>query len=87
MLDFLQTNEAQLVLWIALGAVLLTAAVFIVKRFRDRSDDDQPKASDLLTNFRDLHSQGGLSDEEYRTIKAQLTAQLQNEIKDTERTG
>jgi hypothetical protein len=29
-----------------------------------------------------LHSRGGLSDEEYRTIKAKLAEQLQDELKD-----
>ncbi len=39
-----------------------------------------PGASELMSNFRELHSQGGLSDEEYRTIKAMLAQQVENEL-------
>ena len=42
MLEFLQTSEAQLVLWTLCGAALCAIAVYAVKRFRDRTGDDQP---------------------------------------------
>ncbi|MDZ4819970.1 MAG: hypothetical protein SGJ20_13450 [Planctomycetota bacterium] len=85
--EFLQSNIAQLVVWSSLGAVLLAVAVYLVKRFRDRTVEDRPEHLDLLTNFREIHHQGGLSDEEYRTIKAQLASRLQQELKDTKETG
>jgi hypothetical protein len=87
MLEFLQSNEAQVFLWALGGAVLCLAGVYIVKRFRDRKGDDQPKASELLTNFREIHSQGGLSDEEFRTIKAQLAARLERELNENDNKG
>jgi hypothetical protein len=87
MLEFLRTTEAQLVIWTVLGAVLVTIGVYVVKKFRDRSGDDQVEASDLLTNFREIHSQGGLSDEEFRTIKARLAARLGREIKENDNSG
>jgi hypothetical protein len=80
MLEFLQSSEAQVVLWTLCGAALLAIGIYVMKRFRDRAADDRPGASELLTNFREIHSQGGLSDEEFRTIKAQLAAKLQREI-------
>jgi uncharacterized membrane protein len=80
MFEFLETSQAQLVLWLLCGAVLVVAAVYVVKRFRDRSAGDQPGASEHLSKFREIHSQGGLSDEEFRTIKAQLAAQLTREV-------
>jgi hypothetical protein len=80
MLEFLETSEAQAVLWTLCGGALIAIAVYLMKRFRDRAAGDQPGASELLTNFREIHSQGGLSDEEFRTIKAQLAAKLQREI-------
>jgi hypothetical protein len=40
-----------------------------------------------MTTFRDLHDQGGLSDEEYRTIKSKLTEQMQAELRETKETG
>ena len=41
----------------------------------------------MLTKFRDLHSKGELSDEEFRTIKTKLADQLRAELKDTDETG
>ena len=64
-------------------ALMVALAVYLLGRFRGRADEDQPAASDLLTNFRDLHKRGGLSDEEFRTIKTLLAQRLQNELKDT----
>jgi uncharacterized membrane protein len=87
MLEFLQTDEAQVILWTLGGVALCTIGVYVVKKFRDRNGDDQPKASELLTNFREIHSQGGLSDEEFRTIKAQLADRLQREVNDNDERG
>jgi hypothetical protein len=87
MLEFLETREAQVVLWTLAGAALCAIGVYLVKRFRDRDVEAQPKANELLTNFREMHSRGGLSDEEFRTIKAQLADRLQREINDNEDKG
>lgn len=69
-------------------AALLFAAVFvltaigitIVRRFRDRKADDVAESSEMMSRFRDLHDQGGLSDEEFRTIKTKLATKLRREI-------
>jgi hypothetical protein len=61
-------------------AVLIGFGAFIVSRFRDREDDDQPQASELLTNFRELHEEGELSDQEFRKIKTLLADQLEREL-------
>jgi uncharacterized membrane protein len=87
MVEFLQTDEAQVILWTLGGVALCAIGVYVVKRFRDRKGDDQPQASELLTNFREIHSRGGLSDEEFRTIKAQLAAQLEREINENDDKG
>jgi uncharacterized membrane protein len=71
-------------------AALLFAAVFvltaigiaIVRRFRDTGSDDAAESSELMTRFRDLHDQGGLSDEEFRTIKSKLATKLRVELND-----
>ena len=68
-------------------ALLIALAVYLVGRFRGRADEDQPAASNLLSNFRELHSRGGLSDEEFRTIKTLLAQKLQDELKDTSEKG
>ena len=61
--------------------------VFVLSRFRGAAEKDRFEASDTLTKFRELHSQGQLSDEEFRTIKAKLTAELRRELKDSEEPG
>jgi uncharacterized membrane protein len=73
--------------WCAVLALLIVLAVYLLGRFRGHAEEDQPLASDMLSNFRELHSQGGLSDEEFRTIKTLLAHKLQDELKDTSDKG
>ena len=80
--EFLQTPLAQLVIMIAILAIMIAASVYVLGRFRDRDEQDQQTTHDALTNFRELHSRGDLSDAEFRTIKTVLAAKLQDEIKD-----
>jgi uncharacterized membrane protein len=70
-------------LWCAVLALLIASAIYLLRRFRGNEDEEQPTASGLLTKFRELHEQGDLSDEEYRTIKTLLSERLQDELKDT----
>ncbi|HVU86888.1 MAG TPA: hypothetical protein VHD36_06180 [Pirellulales bacterium] len=49
--------------------------------------EDGMTTNEMLTNFRELHSQGELTDVEYRTIKATLSARLQDELKDSGKEG
>jgi uncharacterized membrane protein len=67
-------------LWFAAIFALLALAVVVVRRFRGGAADDRPRASELLTKFRDLHARGGLSDDEYRTIKTKLATGIEAEI-------
>jgi uncharacterized membrane protein len=67
-------------LWFAAIFALLALAITIVRRFRGGAADDRPTANELLTKFRELHARGGLSDDEYRTIKTKLAAQVQTEL-------
>ena len=80
MLKFLTTTEAQAVLYVAALLILMTMGCYIVLRFRDRTDEDQLKANELLTNFREIHQQGDINDTEYRTIKTTLGVKLQDEL-------
>ena len=76
-------------------SALLFAAMFlmtaigltIARRFRDRSETDRPGRQELMTKFRDLHAKGGLSDEEYQTIKTKLASELRAEFNDNGGTG
>ena len=82
-----QASITRVVIWVAVVAALAITAYYIVGRLRDREDAGQPQASEMLSNFRELHSQGKLDEQEYRTIKTLLAARLQNEIKDTGEKG
>ena len=66
-----------------LAIILFTAVValvavgaYAVSKWRDAIDDDTNTASELLTNFREMHSRGDLTDEEFRTIKTRLSYKL-----------
>ncbi len=83
MLEFLSEVPAQVVIWLAALAMLVVVGVYVINVFRGGTDDDSPKASELISNFNDLHSQGELSDEEFRTIKSMLAKRMQSELRDT----
>jgi hypothetical protein len=60
--------------WLILAVLLFSAAWLILRiraRFRDRDDPAEQKHR-LLMQMGDLHHEGGLSDEEYRSIKGRL---------------
>jgi hypothetical protein len=67
------------VLFAAMTA-LVGLGVWIVSKFRGGADDEQPGASELLRNFRDLFDQGKLSDQEFRNIETRLKEQLHKEL-------
>jgi uncharacterized membrane protein len=87
MLEFPTIPLAQALLMLGVGVALLAGLVYLARRFRDDDDDDRSPAHNMLTKFRDLHSKGELSDEEFRTIKTKLADQLRAELKDTDETG
>lgn len=76
-----------MVIWTTVLAVLLAVGWYVVGRFRGSTDDDRPSASELLTNFQDLHYKGDINAEEYRTIKTVLGAKLREELEDPEAQG
>lgn len=84
MQEFLTTPTARLVLWVAVLLVMMALGYYVVRRFRDRIGHDQQTASELLTNFREIHHEGDISDTEFRTIKTVMGQQLQEETKDEE---
>ncbi len=81
MLNLIQGTEARLVVLTTAVAVLIVVGIYVVAKVRRSFMESGPAASDLITNFRELHSQGELSDEEYRNIKATLAARLQSQLK------
>ncbi|RIK76245.1 MAG: hypothetical protein DCC67_14145 [Planctomycetota bacterium] len=76
-------------------AALLLAAIFaltavaiaVARRYRGRAGDDDLGPRQLLANFRELYDRGGLSDEEFRTIKSKLATELKAELNDNSGAG
>jgi uncharacterized membrane protein len=73
--------------WFAVILGLLAAAIVGLRRWRGDAADDQPATSELITKFRELHARGGLSDDEYRTIKTKLATQLDSELRGNDNTS
>lgn len=74
------------VLLVAALAILVLVLVYVIGRIRAGMTEEDGEASDLLTNFREMHAKGELSDQEFRTIKKQLSARMQRELRDAEET-
>jgi preprotein translocase subunit SecG len=76
-------------------AALLLAAIFalmaivlaVARRYRGRAAEDKLDRHQMMSNFRDLYDRGGLSDEEFRTIKAKLASELKAEVNDNSGAG
>ena len=78
---------SQATLWFAVIFALSALAVLGLRRWRGGAFDAQPKTSELLTKFRELHGRGSLSDDEYRTIKTKLARAIDAELKDNDETS
>ena len=85
--EFLSYPLVRAALLFASMSVVLLVGAFILLKFRNRIKDKGTDTGELLTNFREMHSRGDLSDEEYRTIKTQLAARFQDELKDSGQRG
>lgn len=85
--EWLGVPEAPLVGWLAVLAILVAIAYYVIGKIRAEVVQQEPGASELLSKFRDLHSQGDLDEAEFRTIRTTLAARLQDELKDDEETG
>ena len=87
MAEFLSTPLAQITILLTVLAGLATLGLYVLRRFRGGAEEEQPKASEWMTNFRELHTRGGLSDQEYRNIKTLLGDQIQKQLNDNEQQG
>lgn len=84
---FWSLKPESLIMWLAVLAALIAVGVYVLMKIRSKTLQNEPQSSELLSKFRDLHSEGELSDEEFRTIKTTLTAQLQKELNSGSKTG
>ena len=84
MAEFLGSPLASVVILLALAASLVAVGIYVIARVRAGIYSKDPPTSEWLTNFEELHAQGELSDEEYRTIKAMLAERFQQELNKTD---
>ena len=84
---FWQLEPQWLILWVAVLAVMVTVAWYVIGKIRPKSIQKEQKVGELLSKCRESHSRGELSDEEFRTIKTNLAALLQDELNDNDETG
>ena len=82
MADFFP-SLVQAIFLIAVMVALTAGGIYAMKRFRGRVDEEEPVTSDMITNFREMHVRGELSDEEYRTIRTVLATNFQRESRDS----
>ncbi len=85
--SWLQNPADRLVVYIAILAAAATIAIYVLRKLRGEIVQQEPPASELISKFREMHSRGKLSDEEFRTIKTTLAARLQEELKDSGEKG
>jgi uncharacterized membrane protein len=71
----------QLVIYFTILAVIIAAAIYVVGLLHEKSVQKELNAEDHLNNFRELESQGKLSESEFRIIKKQLAFQIVDEEK------
>ena len=66
----------------------LTAVVLAVARkMRVRARQSGLDANEIMSNFRSVYDRGGLSDDEFRTIKAKLATEIKGEVNDNASAG
>ncbi len=82
-----QDPITELVVSLALLVLLTGIAAYVIVKLRDRGKGAGPAGIELLSKFRDVHSQGGLSDAEFRTIKTRLADRLLDEVNGKEEKG
>ncbi len=85
MAEFLSSPVATVVFLLTVTAMLVAVGVYVIGKVRAGMKAPETKASEWLTQFRELHDQGELEDEEFRTIKSLLAERLQDELNDTDK--
>ena len=74
-----KTGLDELVVWLAVLMIIVAIACYVTEKIRPKTEKKERAASEWLSKWRDLHSRGGLSDAEFRTIKTTFAAQLREQ--------
>ena len=84
---FKSESFIQLAICLAVLSGLVAVAAYVMGKIRAEPVQQEPKASELLSKFRESHGRGELSDEEFRTIRTTLEPRLKEELRDNGPTG
>lgn len=82
-LEIVRSPYGQAVIFVTMAIMLAVVGYYVVRRFRD-STESKEDPSQLMTDFREMHQHGALTEAEYRTIKSVLAEKLQHRGKDDE---
>ena len=85
--EFLDSDFARLVIGMTVVAMVSALGWYIVSKFRGGAGKEQPTNSEMLTNLQEMRLQGDVTEEEFRTIKSQLSARLKEELNDDKQQG
>lgn len=84
---FLEEPSVRLIFALTVFAVLLLIGGYVITRYRQNMRNPTRDGNEMLSNFRELNSEGELSDEEFRTIKGMLANKATQELRDTGDSG
>lgn len=80
MIEFVQTPQARLVISLGILAILSVIGIYVVRRFRDGTEQSETSSS-MLSKFREMRHRGVLSETEFRDIKTILADEIQAKVK------
>ena len=87
MAEFLDSHVVRFVILMTVIGMLSAVGWYIVSKFRGGSDQGRLSSSEMLTNLREMRQQGDVTEEEFRTIKSQLSARLKDEFNNNKQQG
>ena len=82
MIQFLLEPTPQVVIWSTVSVIVILTSIYVVKKFRDRIDEDMPGPSEHMSFFREIYDEGDITETEFRTIKTVLSEQLEGALND-----
>ena len=84
---FWSLQPESLILWLAVLAALIAVAAYLVLKIRGKTLQSEPPASELLSKFRDLHSQGELTRRRIPNYKNDTCGATSERVKQRRKTG
>lgn len=84
----LRPEDWETIAW-GIGGIIAMCliGIAILSRFRGARDKSENDVGESINKFREMHSQGELTDAEFRTIKAKLAEELRRELNSAKEPG